>query len=105
MKQLWQHDHIFDAEATDVNRLCSTGESAAYHHVYDVRFTGSPTTVSLFIEHSVNGADWTTLGSEVTAAGRTQVDTVLARYIRFRLATLSGGTSPKVVVKYMGVPS
>lgn len=105
MKQLFQESHTFSATGTDVSRLAATGEVAAFNHAYDVRFTGSPTTVSLFIEYSINGTDWNTLGAEVTAEGTTQVAGVLARYVRFRLATLSGGTSPSVIVHYMGAPA
>ena len=102
MKQLFQHDHIFSATGTDVSRLCSTGDVAAFNHAYDVRFTGGPSTVSLFIETSINNADWSTLGAEVTAAITTQAADVLARYVRFRLVTLTGGTTPTIVIKYMG---
>lgn len=61
--------------------------------------TGAPTAVSLTLQGSLDGTNWTTLATSTSTTGDQQyaVDKP-QRYIRANLGTLTGGTAPTVTV-------
>lgn len=65
-----------------------------------VKHTGSPTSVVVSLEASVNGTDWFSLGTWDSASqGNGDIVFVVDRpviHIRANLTTLTGGTSPTV---------
>lgn len=69
--------------------------------------TGSPSTVAVNLEGSLDGTTWTVLGTSTGSAvvnnlpGGPYTDTVASvgpevRYVRANLVTLTGGTAPTV---------
>lgn len=90
--------------ATDVFTATGTGQirgplqEAPVDHAIQVVITGSPSSVSLTVQGSLDGANWFTLGSAITAAGLTFIADSPVLFMRTNLGTLSGGTSPKVTV-------
>lgn len=67
--------------------------------------TGAPTAVSLVLEGSLDGANWATLATSTSVTGDQQYATGKPqRFVRARLATLTGGTSPTVTAFIAGTP-
>lgn len=59
--------------------------------------SGAPTTVSVVLEGSLDGTNWTTLATSSSTTGDQQsVADKPQAYVRARVATLTGGTSPAV---------
>lgn len=92
---------------TSLDAATATGAGAelsclgARSYALDVRVTGAPTSFSVALEGTVNGTDWTTVGTAATAAGLTwAVDKPVAR-VRANLTALTGGTAPTVTVQVL----
>lgn len=77
--------------------------TAANHFTFQVETTGSPTTVVIGAEGSLDGTSWTEL-NEHTVSGTPDMFHIANKpleYIRANLKTLTGGTSPTVTVKIL----
>jgi hypothetical protein len=71
--------------------------------VWQIVTTGSPSSISVTLQGSLDGVSWFSIGSAVTTATLTLVNLANANagpyaFIRADLTTLSGGTSPTVTV-------
>lgn len=73
-------------------------QEAPVDHAIQVVVTGSPTTISVTVQGSLDGANWVNLGSAITAAGLTFIADSPVLYLRTVLGTLTGGTNPTVTV-------
>lgn len=59
--------------------------------------TGTPVAVSITLQGSLDGANWTTLATSTSVTGDQQyVIDKPQRFLRANLGTLTGGTSPTV---------
>lgn len=69
------------------------------------KVTGAPTTVSLTLEGSLDGVNWTVLATSTSTTGDYQaaVDKPVA-FIRGNLGTLTGGTAPTVTARVVALP-
>jgi len=67
--------------------------------------TGAPTAVSVTLEGSLDGSNWTTIATSTSTTGDQQyaVDKPQT-YVRANLGTLTGGTSPVVTVYLAALP-
>ncbi len=67
--------------------------------VWEVRLTGSPTSVQVDLEGSIDGSNWYQLGSHTatTDALNWTLDKPVL-FVRGNVVTLSGGTSPTATV-------
>lgn len=90
--------------ATDVFTATGNGQlrgpllEAPVDHAIQVTTTGSPSTISVTVQGSLDGANWSTLGSAITATGLTFIADSPVLFLRAVLGTLTGGTSPTVTV-------
>lgn len=97
-----------------LNGVTATGAGAAVdlgtvrwdHSIY-TSWSSSPTNVTVYLEVSLDNVIWRRATDENYADGvgeGTALSTVTvgARYVRARLNTLTGGTSPQVTVTYVG---
>jgi len=74
------------------------------NHVVQVTSTGSPTTVTLALEGSIDGSTWFVLDSSTYTASNNMnfaIDMPVT-YVRLNLTNLSGGSSPTVTGIYEG---
>lgn len=94
-------------ELTSLNAVTTTGAGtsaaltvAASTHTYHVIVTGSPTSVNVDLEGSIDGVTWFVLDSSTTTTSEMRhVVNKLVENIRANLTTLTGGTSPTVTVE------
>lgn len=71
-------------------------------YAISVQTTGSPASFNVNVEGTLDGTNWSSLGS-ITAAGVSwQVDKPVSQ-IRANLTTLTGGTAPTVTAMIMAV--
>lgn len=96
------------AQVTSLSAATAIGAGAAVDcegaraYALDVRVTGAPTSVTVALEGTIDGANWGSIGS-VTAAGLTwYVDKPVVR-VRANLTVLSGGTAPAVTAEILAV--
>lgn len=74
-----------------------------------VSTTGSPTEALVYLEGSVDGEKWSALVIQIDEA-ETEFPASIGsfgplRYVRLRLASLIGGTSPTVSASVMAMPA
>jgi hypothetical protein len=77
----------------------------ANYHTVAVIPSGSPSGCSVRLEGSLDATNWFDVsGAQSCASGSTMfhVDMKPLDFIRVNLTTLSGGTSPSVVIEYKG---
>lgn len=79
------------------------------NHTIQFTLTGGPTAVTLDLDGSLNGDDWSSLASYVASAedltdtkGMFHVIDKTIRYVRLNLVLLTGGTVPTVTAYYEG---
>lgn len=67
--------------------------------------TGAPTTVSITLDGSLDGVNWTVLATSASTTGdqQTVVDKP-QKYLRANVATFTGGTSPTATVYLAALP-
>jgi hypothetical protein len=71
-------------------------------HAWHIVVTGSPSSVSVTLQGSIDGTNWTTLDTSTTTTAEKRYAVNMPNiYIRSNLGTLSGGTAPTVTVKYL----
>lgn len=77
----------------------------AHKHTVTAVPTGSPATCTVKLEGSIDGTTWFDLSTAqtCTAAVAFHVVEKPVLAVRANLTALTGGTSPTVVVKYLGV--
>lgn len=78
-------------------------ESSASEFTFQIVTTGSPTTVTIGAEGSLDDITWDEL-AEHTVSGATDMFHVVNRpvaFVRPNLKTLTGGTSPTVTIKVL----
>ena len=99
-----------------LNAVTSTGagtniwggrkEAGGYQQKYTWQtvVTGSPASVSVKLEGSLDGDNWYALDTSSNVSGelRAVVNSPVA-FVRGNLATLTGGSSPSVTVLFMAV--
>jgi hypothetical protein len=68
-----------------------------------VTFTGAPTTLTVVMEGSLDGVNFTTLGTATNPTNNAIVTstTTEALYARANMTVLTGGTSPTVTARIM----
>jgi hypothetical protein len=70
-------------------------------HTMQTKSTGTPATVSITLQGSLDGSTWATLATSTSTTGDMQqaVDKPV-RYLRANLGTLTGGTTPTVTAMF-----
>lgn len=88
------------------NESASSGAIGQAYSIFTVQVntTGSPATISVQLQGSLDGVNYTSIGSAIAATGASSVGTanLAYPYIRANLATLTGGTNPTVTVLALG---
>lgn len=93
---------LLDAVTAAVDGTALKLSHAFLNHTWEIVVTGAPSAVNVKLQGSLNGTTWydladsTTLTSEMKHLAN---KTVL--YIRAKLVTLTGGSSPTVTVRWM----
>lgn len=90
--------------------LGATGQSSAkqanaHLHTIQAEPSGSPTGCTVKLEGSLDGVSWFDLSGDLTctSAVMLHITDKPVMFVRVNLTALSGGTSPSVVVRYLGV--
>ena len=74
------------------------------HYTWTTLTTGSPASVTVNIEGSIDGTNFYQLDQSVNTSGELRsIANKPVRWIRANLATLTGGTAPTVTVQIMVV--
>jgi hypothetical protein len=83
----------------------SKGLPFAYkNHTWNTVITGSPTTVSVTLEGSIDGTNWFVLDTSTSTSNEMRhVTNKPVTYLRANLGTLSGGAAPTVTVYSVSV--
>ncbi len=95
------------ATATGPGDVAAVGGAAPLGGVprkiaWEKRVTGAPTAVQVDIEGSLDNSNWYQLDTENTTGNTFREITQRgAKFIRARLVTLTGGTSPTVTAKIL----
>jgi len=79
------------------------------HHALSITITGSPTTIVVDLEGSVDGTNFVALGTKTFSAGEKTAAFALlfvidkpVTYVQANVTTLSGGSSPTVTALHEG---
>lgn len=91
---------------TSLNAVAATGNGTSFNlgtthkdFGFQVTTTGSPTTIAVQLQGSLDGANWSNIGNSQSAAGLYAVSpSAPCTWVRAQLNTLSGGSSPTVTV-------
>lgn len=96
---------------TILNAATATGAGSAYanavrriggkfaNYTWQTVLTGAPTGVSITLQGSDDGANWTTIDTSTLATGETRyVANTPVTFLRANVGTLTGGTAPTVTV-------
>lgn len=102
------YDGVFDA--AQIASLSGVGaggtitlERALSNFTVQTVVTGGPTAVSLKLQGSLDGSNWSDLATSTSTTGDQQyVVDKPQKYLRANLGTLTGGASPKVTVYVAG---
>jgi hypothetical protein len=74
------------------------------NHTWNTVITGSPTTVSVTLEGSIDGTNWFVLDTSTSTSNEMRhVTNKPVTYLRANLGTLSGGSTPTVTVYSVSV--
>ena len=93
-----------DGTFQNLNAVTATGAGAAIDlgvtrtkFTMQTTVTGAPTAVSVTLQGSLDGVNWSTLATSTSTTGDQQyaIDRPV-RFVRTNLGTLTGGTSPTV---------
>jgi len=90
--------------SVDATGACASGSVSpdSIKITYTVVVTGAPSAVTLNIEGSVDKATWFTLDSSTTTTSEMRhIVNKPVMHIRANLATLTGGTAPRVRVLFI----
>jgi len=91
--------------ATTTQTTASEEVTGTSRYGLQVSVTGSPSSLGVLLQGSIDGTNWVSLAS-VSAAGTTWSNPDSAgsvKYIRIDLQTLSGGSSPTVTASAIAV--
>jgi hypothetical protein len=90
---------------TSLDAVTATGvgeerdlETSLRYHTAHLVTTGSPSSVDVALQGSLDGTNWVHLAT-LSAGALVTSNNHVVRYIRAELHTLSGGSSPTVTVK------
>lgn len=91
----WSLKYTSLAAATATGAGAQMDASGSRTYTLDVRTTGSPASFTVALEGTLDGTNWTSIGTTSTT-GRTRFADSPVKTIRANLTALSGGTSPTV---------
>lgn len=91
--------------ATGVSSTLVLQQFTPVNHTVAVIVTGSPSSCTVALEGSLDAINWFSLSGDITCTASSMTHVVFRPvvYMRANLSVFSGGSSPTVAVRYLGV--